>query len=182
MPSDRAGLHVSAITVTVGSRGEAQRIVDIDALAIEPGARIGLAGPSGSGKTSLLHVFAGLLRPEAGKVVWNGTDIATLGEVARDAWRRANVGMVFQDFLLVPELSALENVLLPCSFGGAPAGDHRAAAIALLAETGIITTHDLHATVLHLLGINHERLTYRYSGRNFRLTDVAGVVAKDILS
>jgi len=50
------------------------------------------------------------------------------------------------------------------------------------AETGIITTHDLHATVLHLLGINHERLTYRYAGRNFRLTDVAGVVAKDILA
>lgn len=50
------------------------------------------------------------------------------------------------------------------------------------AETGIITTHDLHATVLHLLGINHERLTYRYSGRNFRLTDVAGVVAKDIIA
>ena len=50
------------------------------------------------------------------------------------------------------------------------------------AETGIIGTHDLHATVLHLLGINHERLTYRYSGRNFRLTDVEGVVAKDILA
>ncbi len=50
------------------------------------------------------------------------------------------------------------------------------------AETGIIGTHDLHATVLHLLGLNHERLTYRYAGRNFRLTDVAGVVAKDILA
>jgi uncharacterized protein (DUF1501 family) len=50
------------------------------------------------------------------------------------------------------------------------------------AETGIITTHDLHATVLHLLGINHERLTYRYAGRNFRLTDVHGEVAKDILA
>jgi uncharacterized protein (DUF1501 family) len=50
------------------------------------------------------------------------------------------------------------------------------------AETGIITTHDLHATVLHLLGINHERLTYRYSGRNFRLTDVHGEVAKEILA
>lgn len=50
------------------------------------------------------------------------------------------------------------------------------------AETGIITTHDLHATVLHLLGINHERLTYRYAGRNFRLTDVEGVVAKDIIA
>ena len=50
------------------------------------------------------------------------------------------------------------------------------------AETGIIGTHDLHATVLHLLGINHERLTYRYAGRNFRLTDVEGEVAKDILA
>ena len=50
------------------------------------------------------------------------------------------------------------------------------------AETGIIGTHDLHATVLHLLGINHERLTYRYAGRNFRLTDVSGEVAKGILA
>ncbi len=50
------------------------------------------------------------------------------------------------------------------------------------AETGIIGTHDLHATVLYLLGINHERLTYRYAGRNFRLTDVEGIVAKDIIA
>jgi hypothetical protein len=50
------------------------------------------------------------------------------------------------------------------------------------AETGIIGTHDLHATVLHLLGMNHERLTYRYAGRNFRLTDVSGEVAKGILA
>jgi hypothetical protein len=50
------------------------------------------------------------------------------------------------------------------------------------AESGIIGTHDLHATVLHLLGINHERLTYRYAGRNFRLTDVSGAVAKAILA
>ena len=42
--------------------------------------------------------------------------------------------------------------------------------------------HDLHATILHLMGLNHEQLTYRYAGRDFRLTDVAGVVAKDILS
>lgn len=50
------------------------------------------------------------------------------------------------------------------------------------AATGIMGTHDLHATILHLLGIHHERLTYRYAGRNFRLTDVAGEVAKDILA
>jgi uncharacterized protein (DUF1501 family) len=45
-----------------------------------------------------------------------------------------------------------------------------------------VHVHDLHATVLHLAGLNHEKLTYRYAGRNFRLTDVAGVVVKDILS
>lgn len=50
------------------------------------------------------------------------------------------------------------------------------------AETGILTTHDLHATILYLLGLHHERLTYRYSGRNFRLTDVHGEVARDILA
>ena len=45
-----------------------------------------------------------------------------------------------------------------------------------------VHVHDLHATILHLLGIDHEKLTYRYSGRDFRLTDVSGVVVKDILS
>ncbi|MBB5036547.1 DUF1501 domain-containing protein [Prosthecobacter dejongeii] len=50
------------------------------------------------------------------------------------------------------------------------------------AATGVMSTDDLHATVLHLLGINHERLTYRYAGRNFRLTDFNGEVAKAILA
>jgi len=46
----------------------------------------------------------------------------------------------------------------------------------------LLGTHDLHATILHLLGLNHERLTFRYAGRNFRLTDVEGEVAEDILA
>ena len=45
-----------------------------------------------------------------------------------------------------------------------------------------VHVHDLHATILHLMGIDHEKLTYRYSGRDFRLTDVSGVVVKDILA
>ena len=50
------------------------------------------------------------------------------------------------------------------------------------AVENVVTMHDLHATVLHLLGIDHERLTYRYSGRDFRLTDVHGRVVKEIVS
>lgn len=50
------------------------------------------------------------------------------------------------------------------------------------AVAGKLTTHDLHATILHLLGLDHETLTYRYAGRDFRLTDVAGEVAKDIVA
>ena len=50
------------------------------------------------------------------------------------------------------------------------------------AVEGRMHTHDWHATILHLLGLNHERLTYRYAGRDFRLTDVHGTVAKDILA
>jgi hypothetical protein len=50
------------------------------------------------------------------------------------------------------------------------------------AVQGIMGTHDVHATILHLLGLDHERLTYRYAGRDFRLTDVAGEVAMDIVA
>jgi hypothetical protein len=50
------------------------------------------------------------------------------------------------------------------------------------AEQGVMHTHDLHATILHLLGLDHERLTFRYAGRNFRLTDVAGEVAESIVA
>jgi hypothetical protein len=51
----------------------------------------------------------------------------------------------------------------------------------ILPATGAVHTHDLHATMLHLLGIDHERLTYRHAGRDYRLTDVAGEVVKPIL-
>ena len=62
--------------------------------------------------------------------------------------------------------------------GGAGLVAGRAAA----AVDGRVAIHDLHATILHLLGLDHEKLTYRYSGRDFRLTDVAGTVVRDILA
>jgi putative ABC transport system ATP-binding protein len=112
--------------------------LDVDVLRVEAGESVGITGPSGAGKTSLLQVLTGLIRPQRGSVDWAGTDIVTLSEGRRDAWRRANVGFIFQEFHLVPELSPLDNVLLPVSFTRArvPAALHRRA-VELLARVGL---------------------------------------------
>ena len=115
-----------------------QPALDVPALQLEPGARVALRGPSGSGKTTLLNMMTGLARVPAGRVVWDGTDLAALGEGARDRWRAAHVGLVMQDFHLFPGLSALENVLLPLRlrWRGADRAA-RATALGLLARTGV---------------------------------------------
>ncbi|NDK34766.1 ABC transporter ATP-binding protein [Rhodovulum sulfidophilum] len=100
-------------SVSVAYPGLAVPVLDIPALDIPAGSRIAVTGPSGSGKSTLVNVLAGLVLPRAGRVVWDGTDIATLSEGARDRWRGANLGLVMQEFHLFPGLSALDNVLLP---------------------------------------------------------------------
>jgi ABC-type lipoprotein export system ATPase subunit len=92
------------------------RILDIPHLAFATGELIGLSGLSGSGKTSLLHCLAGLVAPNQGDIVWDQITITRLSAADRDAWRRQYVGLVFQDFQLIPELSVLENIMLPHFF------------------------------------------------------------------
>ena len=92
------------------------RILDLPHLAFGAGELVGISGPSGSGKTSLLHCLAGLVIPNQGDIVWDHITITGLAAKARDAWRRQNVGLIFQDFQLIPELSVLENILLAHSF------------------------------------------------------------------
>ena len=72
-----------------------------------------IQGPSGAGKSTLLHILGGLDNPTGGAVYFQGMDIYTLAENARSAFRNQQVGFVFQFFHLLPELNALENVLLP---------------------------------------------------------------------
>jgi len=91
-------------------------VLDIPKLDVASGEAVGFTGPSGAGKTSLLHVLAGLARAQRGSIEWGGLDIADLAERRRDAWRRVAVGFVFQDFHLLPELSLLDNVVLPATF------------------------------------------------------------------
>ncbi len=77
-----------------------------------------MVGPSGSGKTSMLMIIAGLERQSAGLVRIDGNDLAMLNEDALALFRRRAVGIVFQDFHLVPTMTALENVAVPCEFAG----------------------------------------------------------------
>jgi len=87
-------------------------------LDIKRGETIGLVGPSGSGKTSMLMVVAGLERPTEGTVRVAGNDITNLNEDKLALFRREHTGIVFQNFHLVPTMTALENVALPLEFAG----------------------------------------------------------------
>src|SRR5207245_10807544 len=82
-------------------------------LAIEQGEFTAIMGPSGSGKSTLLNLIAGLARPSSGSVVVAGTERGRLGEAGLARFRRDRVGFVFQFFHLLPNLTALENVLIP---------------------------------------------------------------------
>jgi putative ABC transport system ATP-binding protein len=83
-------------------------------LRIETGSRVLLVGPSGSGKTTLLGLLAGVVQPTAGRLSVLGRDLTTMSSVARDAFRGAHVGYIFQLFNLIPYLKVFDNIVLPC--------------------------------------------------------------------
>lgn len=88
-------------------------VLDIPALHIARGERVFLHGPSGSGKTTLLSLIAGVLTPTAGKVQALGAELGAMGGAARDRFRAAHVGYVFQMFNLISYLSVRDNITLP---------------------------------------------------------------------
>ena len=87
-------------------------------LGIDRGEAVGLVGPSGSGKSTLLMLMAGLERPDSGRIVVDGTDLAALDEDRLARFRGRRIGIVFQSFHLVPTMTALENVALPLELAG----------------------------------------------------------------
>jgi putative ABC transport system ATP-binding protein len=87
-------------------------------LQVEAGERVGLVGPSGSGKSSLMMLMGGLERQTSGQIRVAGHDLSVLDEDGLARFRRDTVGIVFQNFHLVPTMTALENVALPAEFAG----------------------------------------------------------------
>ncbi len=114
--------------------GELQPVLNVPSFTLEEREQVGIAGTSGSGKTTFLNVIAGILRPDSGRVLFDGTDVASLSEGQRDAFRATRMGYVFQTFHLLEGYTALENVLLGMLFGP---GRDREHAEHLLTELGL---------------------------------------------
>lgn len=117
--------------------------IDIERFEVAAGERVFVYGPSGSGKSTLLGLLGGVLQPQRGRVTALGLPLQSMSAAARDRFRVGHVGFVFQQFNLVPYLSVLDNVLLPCRFSprrSARAGaDPRAEAHRLLRELDLGT-------------------------------------------
>src|ERR1700720_2742154 len=87
-------------------------------VTVDKGEFTAIMGPSGSGKSTMLNLVAGLDRPTSGTITVGGTDLSTLGEAGLATFRRDHIGFVFQFFYLLPNLTALENVLIPAQLKG----------------------------------------------------------------
>jgi len=119
-------LELDAVTKAYnrGKRGEVV-VLQGASLALQPGEVVALVAPSGAGKSTLLHISGLLDTPDSGRVLLAGSDMTQLGDDARTQARRWDVGFVYQFHHLLPEFSALENVMLPQLANGV---DHDAAA------------------------------------------------------
>jgi putative ABC transport system ATP-binding protein len=120
--------------------GNMLEVVRLRQFDLGTGEQVVLVGESGSGKSTLLNLIAGILLPDKGEIAVNGMEPTKLSEAARDRFRAANIGYVFQSFNLLQGFTALENVLLGQMFGGGSGGADRA--IQLLRSVGL--EHRLH--------------------------------------
>ncbi|HLL92039.1 MAG TPA: ABC transporter ATP-binding protein [Solirubrobacteraceae bacterium] len=117
--------------------GEEVRAIDGVSLVVRPGEMVALLGPSGSGKTTLLLLIAALLAPERGVVRFDGRDLASLSENEACDYLLKDVGFIYQNFHLMPRVSALENAALKLLLGGVGLREAQAYALPWLERVGL---------------------------------------------
>jgi cell division transport system ATP-binding protein len=151
---EAVGLHYGRSGSRAGGSAGPEVLHDIS-FRLEPGAFRWLLGPSGAGKTSLLRLLYLAVRPTRGRLTLLGTDVTAAPRHALPSLRR-RIGVVFQDFRLLPHLSAFDNVALPLRIAGRPEGQVRADVGELLRWVGLSQT--LHVRPAELSGGEQQRV------------------------
>ena len=131
----QSAIQFSSVSLALGDGATRVDVLRDISFSVADGEAVAIVGPSGSGKTSLLALIAGLDRPTSGAISVGGHDLSALGEDAMARFRGANIGIVFQNFHLVPTMTALDNVAAPLELAGRR--DARAIARDRLAEVGL---------------------------------------------
>jgi putative ABC transport system ATP-binding protein len=130
-------LELRNVSKTHGTGEAAVAALRNVSLRVDGGSMTAVMGPSGSGKSTLLTIAGTLERPTEGQVLIDGSDVAAISGGQRARLRRRVIGYVFQDFNLLPGLTAAENVALPLELDGMSARKARRVALAMLEETGL---------------------------------------------
>jgi lipoprotein-releasing system ATP-binding protein len=137
MSDGAPALELRAVARTYRQGGQSLDVLRGISISLRPGEIAALVGPSGAGKSTLLHTAGLLERPNRGEVLLDGTECGKLGDSERTALRRAHLGFVYQFHHLLPEFSALENVMLPQLIAGKSKAAARRRAHELLALVGL---------------------------------------------
>jgi lipoprotein-releasing system ATP-binding protein len=132
-----AGLHLSGIVKGFRQGGRRLEVLCGADLSIAPGEIIALVGPSGAGKSTLLHISGLLERPDEGEIYLDGTACAGLSDGRRTELRCGTLGFVYQYHHLLPEFSALENVVMPQVIAGRSRAEAGEVALGLLTSVGL---------------------------------------------
>ena len=148
MTSVRPVLNARGLSKTFGSGSGLVRAVDSVDLVVAAGETVGIMGPSGCGKSTLLHLLGGLERPSSGDITLAGQRISNRSERALAHLRRTEIGFVFQNFHLMDELTAIENVELPGLLAGRSARASRTRARELLEQVGLTERADFLTSAL----------------------------------
>jgi lipoprotein-releasing system ATP-binding protein len=130
-------LELRQVTRTYQQAGRGLPVLRGISLAIQPGEIVALVGPSGAGKSTLLHIAGLLDRPDGGAILYQGVDCTRMNDKERTAARRGSIGFVYQFHQLLPEFSAVENIVLPQMIAGVSRREARARAMDLLDLVGL---------------------------------------------
>jgi putative ABC transport system ATP-binding protein len=137
-----SALELRAVTKIYGSGAtEVRALGDVD-LSVERGELVAIMGPSGSGKSTLLTIAGSLEEATSGQVLVDGVDLASVSRSEQARMRRRSIGYVFQDFNLLPGLTAVENVTLPLELDGMRTKAARATAVEAMAELDVVDLAD----------------------------------------